>query len=79
VDFASFALLLTGIGGFITGLVAAGVAIANRRAQRDDDEAVVRKANFDELRDLYHQVRDERDAYRKALRELEAELEAWRR
>lgn len=79
MDPTSIALLLTGIGGFLTGAVAIFVAIANRRAQSDDDDAVVRKANFDELRDLYHQVRDERDAYRKALRDLEADIEAWRR
>jgi hypothetical protein len=79
VDWGQLALLISAIGGFLTGATSIVLAYLNRKAEAADEDAIARKANFDELRDLYHQVRDERDEYRKRLREAEDEFDSWRR
>jgi hypothetical protein len=79
VDWGQAALLVSALGGLLTGATSIVLAFLNRRAEAADEDAQARKANFDELRSLYHQVRDERDEYRKRLRDAEDEFDAWRR
>jgi hypothetical protein len=71
VDFAALALLLSGIGGFLTGAVAIAMAWRTSRRDRREDSFDIGRANFDELKELYMTVKHERDELRTRMRDLE--------